>query len=64
MIPSPALDRPWLNDRHRAALARTFACEPSEVEARLDAWERMDAIMAERREREGADLPPMRVRAR
>lgn len=42
--------RPGLNDKHRADLARQFDCDPSEVDDRLDARERMDAYIAERRE--------------
>lgn len=49
--------RPWLNDKHRASLAASFACDPSEVEAHLDARQRMNAYIAERMEREGHPFP-------
>lgn len=47
--------RPWLDIinpgtgiSHRADLARQFDCDPSEVEARLDAREQMDRFIEAR----------------
>lgn len=51
------MDRAWLDTAlpgksttFRDDLAAQFDCDPSEVEARLDARDRMDAYIAERRE--------------
>lgn len=44
--------RPWLTDESRANLARTFGCDVSEVDMRLDARERMNKWLAERHEYE------------
>lgn len=44
--------RPWLSAASRANLAVTFGCALDEVDDCLDARERMDAYIAERRERE------------
>jgi hypothetical protein len=52
-----ARPRPWLNDTHRASLARSFGCDPSEVERRLDAYAKSEAYIAERMEREGHPFP-------
>jgi len=41
-----------LSDAVRADLARQLDCQPSEVEARLEARDRMEAYIRERRERE------------
>ena len=46
-------DMSWLTEAARADLARQFDCDPNEVEMRLEARERMNAEIAERREYEG-----------
>lgn len=47
---TPATPRPWLNEAHRADLARQYGCDVAEIEFRLDAHDRMNARIAERRE--------------
>lgn len=42
----------WLTEKVRAELAKTFDCDPAEIECRLDARHAMDAKIAERREYE------------
>jgi hypothetical protein len=49
---TPVLNYGWMTDAHRAACALHMACDPSQIEYRLDARAKMDAYAAERRERE------------
>lgn len=47
---TPARDYSWMTGAMRSSFARQFDCDPSEVECRLDARDRMDAYIAERAE--------------
>lgn len=49
---TPILSYGWMTDAHRATCALHMACDPSQIEYRLDARAKMDAYAAERRERE------------
>ena len=48
----PTLNYGWMTDAHRATCALYMACDPSQIEYRLDARAKMNAYAAERRERE------------
>jgi hypothetical protein len=48
----PTLDYSWMTDAHRATCALHMACDPSQIEYRLDARAAMDAIIIERCEHE------------
>lgn len=45
---TPAKQRPWLNAALRADIANQMACEPAEVEYRLDKREQMDRFIEAR----------------
>ena len=45
---TPILSYSWLTDAHRAVCAKRMECAPSEIEYRLDARAKMDAIIIER----------------
>ena len=49
---TPILSYSWMTDAHRATCALHMACDPSQIEYRLDARAKMDAYAADRRERE------------
>ena len=49
---TPILSYSWMTDAHRATCALHMACDPSQIEFRLDARAKMDAYAAERREHE------------
>lgn len=49
---TPILNYGWMTDAHRATCALHMACDPSQIEYRLDARAKIDAYAAERRERE------------
>ncbi len=45
---TPILSYSWMTDAHRATCALHMACDPSQIEYRLDARAKMDAIIIER----------------
>lgn len=45
---TPVKPRPWLTEAHRAKVARDYACDPREVEYRLDQKERSEAYIRNR----------------
>ena len=45
---TPILNYSWMTDAHRATCALHMACDPSQIEYRLDARAKMDAIIIER----------------
>ena len=45
---TPILSYSWMTDAHRATCALHMACDPSQIEFRLDARSKMDALIIER----------------